>query len=155
MKAWENVLFMPVPGRSRKPRKTGYTMIIDKGLGVESTRDLVRLAADYIDTIKLTFGTSAFYDEEILREKNKIITEAGIDVMPGGTFMEVAVWQKAYDQYLERAKILGFTEIEVSDGTIEIDPRTRRDLIRKAKAAGFGVISEVGKKDPREKVPSR
>lgn len=152
MKAWENVLKMPVEGRSKKPRQIGYTMVLDKGLGIGATRDLVEMAADYVDTVKLTFGTSAFYDERVLKEKNKIITDAGIDVMPGGTFLEVAVWQNVYDRFLERSKELGFTEIEVSDGTINIDLETRRDLIGRAKAAGFKVISEVGKKDPNEKI---
>ncbi len=152
MKAWENVLSMPVEGRSKKPRQTGYTMLLDKGLGVEATKDLIKIAADYIDDIKLTFGTSAFYDEEVLKEKNKIIADAGIDIMPGGTFLEVAVWQNVYEKYLKRAKELGFTMIEVSDGTIEIGREQRKEIIRKAIDAGFKVISEVGKKDPDEKI---
>ena len=152
MKAWENVLSMPVEGRSRKPRQTGFTMLLDKGLGVEATRDLIRIAADYIDNIKLSFGTSAFYDEDVLKEKNMLIVGAGIDVMPGGTFLEVAVWKNVYDEYLERAKELGFTMIEVSDGTIEIEREKRKEIIRKAIDAGFKVISEVGKKDPNEKI---
>ena len=152
MKAWENVLPMPVEGRSKKPRQTGYTMVLDKGLGIETTRDLINLAAGYIDNIKLSFGTSAFYEEDLLKEKNRVISDAGIDVMPGGTFLEVAVWKNVYDEYLEKAKELGFTMIEVSDGTIEIDREKRKEIIRKAKEAGFKVISEVGKKDPNEKI---
>jgi phosphosulfolactate synthase len=152
MKAWENVLMPPIGGRSQKPRQTGITMVIDKGLGIEATKDLIQLSGEFIDIIKLTFGTSAFYDEKLLKEKNKLITSAGIDVMPGGTFLEVAVWKNVYNEYLKRAKELGFTAIEISDGTIEIDLQKRREIIRKAIASGFKVISEVGKKDPNEKI---
>jgi phosphosulfolactate synthase len=125
-------------------------MVIDKNLGLHRLNDLVSLAGDYIDVVKLTFGTSAFYDETLLIEKNRILTAAGIDVMPGGTFLEIAVWQDVFDRYLESAKALGFSALEVSDGTIEMDPDIRKTTIRKAQEAGFVVFTEVGKKDPGE-----
>lgn len=144
---------MPVNGRSSKPRETGLTMILDKGLGLSATKDLVEVAGDYIDIIKFSFGTSAFYDEEVMKKKIAILREVNIDIMPGGTFLEVAMWQGVYDKYLNRAKELGFSAIEVSDGTIEIDLRTREKVIKKTLDAGFKVISEVGKKKPEEKPP--
>jgi len=153
MKAWEKVFEIPVKGRSFKPRKTGITMVIDKGLGIRETKDLIEMASDYIDVIKLTFGTSAFYKKEVCIKKNKLLREAGIDVMPGGTFLEVAVWQGVYDNYLKRAKELGFSAIEVSDGTIEMDLKTRDIVVKKAIEAGFKVISEIGKKSPKDKQP--
>lgn len=154
-KAWEGIFKIPCPGRSAKPRRTGLTMVIDKGLGEHLLRDLIRTAGDYIDIIKLTFGTSAFFSRVELRKKNELITGAGIDVMPGGTFLEVSVWQKALPAYLERALELGFTAIEVSDGTIEMDRPARRDAIRRALGYGFKVITEVGKKDPAEAPSSK
>jgi phosphosulfolactate synthase len=128
-------------------------MVIDKGLGEHLLRDLVQTAGDYVDIIKLTFGTSSFYNRDDLRKKNELITGAGIDVMPGGTFLEVSVWQRTLPAYLVRAGQLGFTAIEVSDGTIEMDRPTRRDVIRRAIGQGFKVITEVGKKDPAEALP--
>jgi len=151
MKAWEGTFSMPLEGRSSKPRTTGYTMLIDKGLGLNATKDLITMAADYIDVVKFTFGTSAFYDKEVIEEKISLLRKADIDVMPGGTFLEVAVWQGTYDKYLKRAKELGFSAIEVSDGTIEMDLKTRERVIKQALNAGFKVISEVGKKKPEEK----
>ena len=152
-KAWEGVIRMPVPGRSRKPRTTGLTMVIDKNVGLRQLADLLDIASDYIDVIKLTFGTSAFYEKSLLRKKNDKIREHGIDVMPGGTFLEVAVWQGVVDEYLDRAKKLGFSAIEVSDGTIDISLTTRADVIRRSLDRGFKVISEVGKKDSRDALP--
>ena len=152
-KAWENVIAMPVEGRSQKPRRIGLTMVIDKNMGRTRLQDLIQTAVDYIDVIKLTFGTSAFYDEILLKEKNAMLTAANVDVMPGGTFLEVAVWQKSFDAYLDKAGELGFSAIEVSDGTIEMDLATRKTAIKKSIHAGFKVFTEVGKKDPKEALP--
>ena len=144
---------MPVQGRSSKPRTTGLTMVIDKGIGLNQLKDLIQTSGEYIDIIKLTFGTSAFYEREFLTEKIRLLATAHIDVMPGGTFLEVALWKGAYEKYLERAKELGFSTIEISDGTIEMDLLTRKDTIRQALDMDFKVITEVGKKDPKEALP--
>ncbi len=152
-KAWEGVTEMPVKGRSTKPRNTGLTMVIDKGIGMNQLQDLVQTSGEYIDIIKLTFGTSAFYDKEFLMEKIKLLLSERIDVMPGGTFLEVALWKGAFGKYLKRAKELGFSMIEISDGTIEMDIPTRKNTIRQALNMGFKVITEVGKKDPKEALP--
>ncbi len=149
-KAWNGAFRIPCPGRSEKPRRTGLTMVIDKGLGKHFLQDLIQTAGDYIDIIKLTFGTSAFYEQRLLKQKNELIVSSGIEVMPGGTFLEVAVWQKSLDAYLKRAHHLGFSAVEVSDGTIEIDRAARKEAIKKSLDLGFKVITEVGKKDPKE-----
>ena len=152
---WKGVIQTPGESRTKKPRNMGITMVIDKGLGLRSLEDLIQVSGEYIDVIKLTFGTSALYDKNLLKKKNKMITSANIDVMPGGTFLEVAVWQGVLDKYLERAKDLEFSAIEVSDGTIEMDRATRKDVIKKSLKSGFKVITEVGKKDPKEVLPLR
>jgi phosphosulfolactate synthase len=151
-KAWENVFEMPVPGRSVKPRKTGFTMVIDKGLGVRAIADLMESAADYVDLLKLTFGTSAFFDRELLQKKIELVTRAGVDICPGGTFLEVAVFQDTCSRYLQTARELGFTTIEVSDGTVPMTDGERADIIRRARDANLKVISEVGKKDPSKAI---
>ena len=153
VKAWEGYVPIPVKERSTKPRTTGYTMVLEKGLGLNATKDLMDTAADYIDSVKATFGTAAFFNEKLLRQKNEIIRKANVDVYPGGTFLEAAVAQGAYDKYLERCKQLGFNAIEVSDGTIEMSKELRKEVIIKALDKGFKVISEVGKKDPEDDPP--
>lgn len=151
--AWDGVIELPVRDRTRKPRESGWTMVIDKGLGFNVIDDLMQNAAPVIDVIKLTFGTSAFFRFDVLKEKVRTIVAHGVDCMPGGTFGEVAIWEGTYDRYLQRARELGFTAIEVSDGTIELDARTRAGAIEKAVQAGFRVLSEVGKKDPSDAQP--
>ncbi|OGD30357.1 MAG: phosphosulfolactate synthase [Candidatus Aminicenantes bacterium RBG_13_63_10] len=152
-KAWEGVIELPMSGRAAKPRASGLTMVIDKGLGLAAVRDLLEVAGDVIDIVKLTFGTSAFYDRTLLQAKNRLLAEANVLSMPGGTFLEVAFWQGVLDGYLERARDLGFSAIEVSDGTIDVPIEDRARIIRRSREAGFRVISEVGKKDPRDAPP--
>jgi phosphosulfolactate synthase len=151
--AWEGVVDTPVRDRLAKPRESGWTMVIDKVLGLNAVDDLMQIAAPYIDVVKLTFGTSAFFRFDVLKEKVRTITAHGVACMPGGTLGEVAIWQRAFDRYLDRARELGFTAMEISDGTIEMDGRTRADAITHAVKAGFRVLSEVGKKDPSDAQP--
>jgi phosphosulfolactate synthase len=151
-KAWQGIFLMPEPGRSEKPRTSGFTMVLDKGLGSNAAADLVETAADYIDYLKLSFGTSAFYDRKVLPAKIEIVTSAGVGVYPGGTLLEVMVWQNRYPEFLKRAKEMGFTGIEVSDGTMEMTKAVRADCIKQALDEGFDVVTEVGKKSPDEKV---
>ncbi|SHE34819.1 phosphosulfolactate synthase [Desulforamulus putei] len=147
-KTWQELLQFPMGKRSAKPRTTGLTMIIDKGLGLGETRDLLNLAGDYIDFFKLGFGTSALYYNEVLEEKIHLVTSHGVDIYPGGTFLEVAVLQDKLRQYLAMARDFGFTAVEVSDGTIDMSLKLRAEAITTACEMGFKVLSEVGKKDP-------
>lgn len=128
-------------------------MLIDKGLGLMQTRDLLDVAGCYIDFIKLAFGTSAFYGRDLLREKVRLGQEHGVQVYPGGTFLEVALAQGRLKEFIREALDLGLTLLEVSDGTIPMSLSLRRRVIREVQAAGFRVISEVGKKHPADRVP--
>lgn len=147
-KAWDGVLSAPVEGRMAKPRNSGWTMVIDKGLGLAATEDLLDLAGDYIDLLKLSFGTSAFYPAEMLREKTAMVKAHRVGIMPGGTFAEVALLQGRWDAYLERAAQLGFDTLEISDGTITLAHDRRLAAILSARDKGFRVVTEVGKKHP-------
>jgi phosphosulfolactate synthase len=151
--AWSGVVAFPVPGRYPKPRESGITMIFDKGLGLEATRDFLALVGDSVDLLKLAFGTTAFYPEEILRQKIALGRSLGVDVYPGGTFLEVAVCQGRAREFLERCRDLGFSCIEISDGTIQMSARTRYRLLETCLAMGFRVLTEVGKKHPADRVP--
>lgn len=148
---WGVDINFPLQGRKNKPRDKGLTMILDKGLGLSRTRDLLEIAADYIDFYKLSFGTSALYPPQILEQKIELVNSYGIDTYPGGTYLEVAVTQGALDKYLSQAEELGFTAIEVSDGTIELTSSQRSGIIKKAADQGFTVLSEIGKKDRDKK----
>lgn len=152
-RAWAEVCPPPLAGRQAKPRDTGLTMIIDKGMGLMQTMDLLDLASPHMDFIKLAFGTSALYAPALLQEKVRLAASYDVHVYPGGTFMEVSLLQGRFKEFLREAGRLGFTFVEVSDGTIPMGMALRRKVIREALAAGFRVLSEVGKKHPADRVP--
>jgi phosphosulfolactate synthase len=143
---WHPALTDPSGMRRVKPRQQGLTMVIDKGIGPRSFADLLETSSSYIDIIKIGFGTSSLYPESILTKKINMANEAGIFIMPGGTFFEVAVSQNQFAAYLESVGSHGYNAIEISDGTIDIPLHERGEYIRRARAEGFTVFTEYGKK---------
>ncbi len=130
-------------------------MIIDKGLGLGAVSDLLSTAGDYIDFLKLGFGTSALYNQALLEEKISLTKSFGVDIYPGGTFLEIAILQNKLPEYIRMAKHLGFTAIEVSDGTINMSSEVRVRAISAAADLGLKVFTEVGKKSSTDKLPIR
>ncbi len=61
-----------IPDRVAKPRKSGITMVMDKGLSLEEGKNLISAAHPHIDIIKLGFGT-AFVTPN-LREKIDLVS---------------------------------------------------------------------------------
>lgn len=143
---WHPGLADPSGKRQRKPRTSGKTMIIDKGMGLHAFEDMLVSASEYIDLIKLGFGTSPLYPLSVLTKKISLANAHGVDIMPGGTFLEVAIRQNEIQTYLDMIVRLGFTALEVSDGTIELDRGLRSDLIREGVNLGLQVVTEYGKK---------
>ncbi|MCF6094163.1 phosphosulfolactate synthase [Microaerobacter geothermalis] len=149
---WHRSLIDPSQIRQEKPRQTGITMIIDKGMGIHQFKDLLQMASSYIDFIKLGFGTSALYPIEIIRRKIALAHEYGVEISPGGTFLEVAVQQNKQDHYFGYIVSLGFSSVEISDGTIYLSQEERRDLIKQAASKGLKVLTEYGKKADGSKI---
>jgi phosphosulfolactate synthase len=48
-----NFTLSQVPNRSQKPREKGITMVMDKGLSVRETEDMISTAGPFIDIVKL------------------------------------------------------------------------------------------------------
>jgi phosphosulfolactate synthase len=124
-------------------------MVLDKGLGLAETRDLLEVAGDYIDFIKLGFGTTVLYNPLLLAAKIELVRSFGIEVYPGGTFLEIAIARGRLAECLRQIKDVGFTAVEVSDGSLTLDQNTRMYAINLARNAGFIVLTEVGKKNPK------
>lgn len=143
---WPPSLEDPSGTRASKPRRTGRTMVIDKGMGLHAFEDMLHMAGEYIDIIKLGFGTAALYPAPVLRKKIRLCHAWGVEIMPGGTFLEAAVAKRDAIRYLQTVADFGFDCIEVSDGTIDMPRALRRSLIREALNCGLKVYTEYGKK---------
>jgi phosphosulfolactate synthase len=131
--------FLELPPR---PRETGLTHVIDKGLGPRAWQDVLDTSGDYISIVKLGWGTAAVTQN--LREKLDVLR--GKPVVIGGTFFEVVYVKGKFDEYKAWLRDLGLTHVEISDGTVEI-PRERKLELIADFARDFTVLSEVGSKD--------
>lgn len=146
--------FVPIAeGRSTsKPRQRGLTMMIDQGLGVAATRDLVETAGAHIDLAKIKTGTARLYNEKHLVEKLALYTKAAIRPFIGGQFHEyvfATLGENHLPRFYEEAIRLGFACIEISDNVVPLSDHDRARQIRMARNAGLSVFAEVGAKDRR------
>ena len=117
MKSFEMIT---IPFREEKPRKKGLTTLLDRGLGYHAALDLVEQAADYIDLIKLGWGTSRLISEEAVRNKIALYKDNQIKVSNGGTILEIAYQQDKATQFFLSAREIGIDSIEVSNGVVSI-----------------------------------
>jgi phosphosulfolactate synthase len=138
-----------VDRRIRRPRATGVTMVIDTGIGLSAMADILELSGDHIDQWKFGFGTTALMPRAALEAKLALLRARDILAYPGGTLLEAAVVQEHCRVFMQRAAELGFSAVEISEGTIDLPAERRRRMIDCARNAGLTPITEVGRKDPK------
>jgi phosphosulfolactate synthase len=132
-----------MPGFDLKlQRDGGLTHVLDKGLGPRAWEDVLETSGDYIDIVKLGWGTA--YVTKGLERKLAVLKDKPVVI--GGTFFEVVYARDALDDYKRWLTSLGLTHVEISDGTVEI-PRERKLELIADFARDFTVLSEVGSKD--------
>jgi len=118
--------------------------VIDRGLSIAEVEGMLEVAGDSVDLVKLGWGTALVTAN--LRPKLSLYAERGIPVVLGGTLTEIAIRQERVDGLIAWLHELGLRHVEVSDGTVSLEPETKRALIRRL-AGEFTVLSEVGSKD--------
>ncbi|MCA6437227.1 MAG: phosphosulfolactate synthase [Bacteroidetes bacterium] len=133
-----------LPQRTIKPRTNGVTMVMDKGISTRQAEDMISTSSDYIDFVKLGFGTSII--SKNTKEKIKLYKEAGIKVYVGGTLFEAFVIRNKFEDYIKYISDLGLDTAEVSDGSITIEHDLKCEYINKL-SKNFTVLSEVGSKE--------
>lgn len=139
-----------LPLRSTKPRQHGITMVMDKGLSIREVEDLLDTGADYIDIVKLGFGSSAITPR--LKEKLQVYRNASIPVYLGGTLLECFIARNMFEDYIRSIEKLGITHAEVSDGSLEM-PHDEKCRYIEQLSKHFTVLSEVGSKDAEKIIP--
>jgi phosphosulfolactate synthase len=133
-----------LPQRSVKPRHQGVTMVMDKGISMRQAEDFVNVAADFVDFVKLGFGTSLITKH--VKEKVRLYRDAGIKVYVGGTLFEAFVVRNQFEDYIKYISELGLDCVEVSDGSIDLSHEKKCDLINRL-SKNYTVLSEVGSKE--------
>lgn len=132
-----------LPDRPSKPRTTGLTMVMDKGLSIREAEDYMSVGSEYTDFVKLGFGTSLITPG--FSEKLKVYTKAGCIPYFGGTLFEAFIIRNMFREFVDFIDKHEITLVEISDGSYEMSQETKLECIRVLAKRGT-VISEVGSK---------
>lgn len=152
-----NASTLVLPARSSKPRRRGITSMIDFGPdtfgwtgGERGIRDLLDVAADYIDLAKIYALNALLIPEDVVKRTTRLYREAGVAPFAGGILFEYA-WQRnevpGMIRLLER---LGIPGIEISENYVVLTEEERLRLIDRFHESGLAVVYEFGRKNPEE-----
>jgi phosphosulfolactate synthase len=136
--------FLDLPARPGKPRVEGLTHVIDKGLNLRDIEGLFDTAGQFVDIVKLGWGTS--YVTNNLEKKIALYRSFATPVVCGGTLFEAVYARGRLEEFKSWLIDHRFSHVEISDGTLEI-PRERKLELIEDFARDFTVLSEVGSKD--------
>lgn len=139
-----------LPERTVKPRQTGYTMAMDKGMSIRETEDFLEVASNHVDIVKMGWATSFVTPK--LEEKIKVFRDAGIPCYFGGTLFEAFVIRNQFEDYLRVLDKFKLTHAEVSDGSIDMEHDDKCKYIERVAKQAI-VLSEVGSKDADKIIP--
>ena len=132
-----------LPERTTKPRQTGLTMMMDKGMSNTRTEYVIDACSELIDFVKFGFGTS--YITKNLTVKMAMYQEADIQCYLGGTLFEAYIARGMFDDYRRLLDQLHLSVAEVSDGCIQIPQEEKLKYIE-ILSKDVLVLSEVGNK---------
>jgi phosphosulfolactate synthase len=136
--------FLTLPERTPKPRESGLTHVLDKGYSLEQVRQFLEVSRDYVDIVKLGWGTAVVTPN--VKEKIALYQSFGVPVCFGGTFFEVCLRQGKFAEYLALVDECGMDCVEISDGTVAMEEEDKLAILRKL-SKRYKVLSEVGSKD--------
>ena len=139
-----------MPDRLIKPRLSGITMVMDKGLSIPEIHQFMSICRPHVDIVKLGFGTSFVTPD--LRKKIETYQSYDIPVYFGGTLFEAFLIRNQFQDYIDTCKDFGISHMEVSDGSISIPHAEKCGYIEKLTKYGT-VLSEVGSKDAAHIIP--
>jgi len=132
-----------LPERPVKPRNSGITMVMDKGLSTREAEDFMSVGSEYTDLVKLGFGTSLITPG--FEKKIAIYKKSGTTPYFGGTLFEAFIIRNMFTEFTEFLDRHGIEMVEVSDGSYDIEHSRKLEFINKLARRG-SVISEVGSK---------
>ncbi|MDX6728121.1 MAG: phosphosulfolactate synthase [Baekduia sp.] len=139
--------FLDLPERSLKPRERGLTHVLDKGLSTAQVDGLMEVASGAVDIVKLGWGTALVTGN--LEAKLARYRAHDVPVCLGGTLTEIALRDGRLDGLIAWCRELGIGHVEVSDGTIALEPERKREIVTRL-SREFVVFSEVGSKDDQQ-----
>ena len=108
--------FVRVAPRPVKPRPYGLTIIADRGWGMNRVGDVLEMAGEYIDWVKLGIGAYRLQSEEFLRRKIEAFKNHDVKIFFAGDVTEAAMQQGVSEAFYADVKRLGADAVEVPLG---------------------------------------
>jgi phosphosulfolactate synthase len=135
---------LDLPPREGKPRRAGFSMVIDPGAATGLFEDVIESHGPLIDFVKFGWGTALVTRD--LQRKIACLRSNGVEFFFGGTLFEKFVLQGRFDGFRSFCRRHGCRWVEVSNGTIPMSGPEKTACVA-ALRGDFAVISEVGFKD--------
>jgi len=132
-----------MPERPLKPRNSGITMVMDKGLSIREAENFMSVGSEYTDYVKLGFGTSLITPG--FEKKIALYKKAGVIPYFGGTLFEAFLIRDMFEEYIAFLDKYEIDLVEVSDGSYDFEHKKKLEYITRLAKRGT-VISEVGSK---------
>src|SRR3954471_17098286 len=89
--------FLDLPQRPGKPRESGLTHVIDKGLNLRDIEGMFDVGGAFVDIVKLGWGTS--YVTNNLEKKIALYRHFETPIVCGGTLFEVVYVRDRLDEF--------------------------------------------------------
>lgn len=143
------------PPRSSKPRQRGVTSMVDFGPdqlgwsgGERGIRDLLEVAADYIDFAKIYAMNALLIPAEVVKRTTRLYRDAGVMPFAGGILFEYA-WQRGeVAELIRHLKAIEVPGLEISENYVSLTDDERCRAIERFKQEGLSVVYEFGRKNP-------
>ena len=132
-----------LPERPIKPRNSGITMVMDKGLSIREAEDFMSVGSGYTDYVKLGFGTSLITPG--FEKKIALYKKSGAIPYFGGTLFEAFIIRNMFQEFIDFIDKYEIEVVEVSDGSYDFEHKRKLEYISRLAEIGT-VISEVGSK---------
>jgi phosphosulfolactate synthase len=132
-----------IPERPLKPRNSGITMVMDKGLSIREAENFMSVGSEYTDYVKLGFGTSLITPG--FEKKISLYKKAGVIPYFGGTLFEAFLIRDMFEEFIAFLDKHEIDLVEVSDGSYDFEHKRKLEYINRLAKRGT-VISEVGSK---------
>jgi phosphosulfolactate synthase len=146
-----------LPPRSAKPRRRGITSMIDFGPdqlgwtgGERGIRDLLEVAAEYIDYAKIYAMNALLIPAEVVQRTARLYHDAGVVPFAGGILFEYAWQHNQVEELIRHLQRLGIPGLEISENYVTLSADERDRLIGRFQKSGLRVVYEFGRKNPDE-----
>ncbi len=148
---------LSLPPRGAKPRRHGITSMIDFGPdtfgwsgGENGIRDLLSVAADYIDYAKIYAMNALLIPGEVVKRTTKLYLDAGVMPFAGGILFEYAWHRNELDGLIALLKRLAIPGLEISENYVSISEDERARMIDRFQKEGIKIVYEFGRKNPQD-----